>query len=140
MARKIPLDESYFRIEGPDDRPVLLGSYSPAANTYFWPRRRRCPITMEPVEDCELSGEGVLYSWTYVTAPTLGSLEKDAGGGFGAAQVDLPEGVRIQALLQGQMGDWTIGMPVRLVAHTVARDGDDELCTIAFVATEGSRQ
>jgi uncharacterized OB-fold protein len=138
MGRKIPLDETYFRLEGPDDTPVLLGSYSPAAKTYFWPRRRRCPITMEAVEDCELAREGTLYSWTFVTAPTLGSLEKDAGGGFGAAQVDLPEGVRIQGLLHGKMGDWTIGMPVRVVAHPVLQEGDDELCTIAFEAVGSS--
>src|SRR6185436_13098057 len=64
---KIPVEDGYFRIpEHPEAPPVLLGSYSPAAKTYFWPRRKRCPITMEAVEDCELSSEGVIYSWTFV--------------------------------------------------------------------------
>jgi len=131
---KIPVEEGYFRITD-DGRgsPVLLGSYSPAAKTYFWPRRKRCPISLEAVEDCELSTEGVIYSWTYVMMPWLGSMEMDSGGGFGACQVDLPEGVRIQAPLEGTMGDWSIGQPVKLVTRIVDRDADgNELCTIAF--------
>lgn len=131
---KVPIEEGYFRIpEADDGNPVLLGSYSPAAKTYFWPRRKRCPITLEPVEDCELSTEGVIYSWTYVLMPWLGSMEMDSGGGFGACQVDLPEGVRVQAPLDGQMGDWAIGQPVRLVTRVLDRDSDgNELCSIAF--------
>ncbi len=137
---KIPVEEGYFRIpEGDADPPVLLGSYSPAAKTYFWPRRKRCPITLEAVEDCELSTEGVIYSWTYVVMPWLGSMEMDSGGGFGAVQVDLEEGVRIQAPLEGKMGDWNIGQAVRLVTRTLARDADgNELCTIAFRPTEAT--
>ena len=129
---KVPVEEGYFRIT-PEGSPVLLGSYSPAAKTYFWPRRKRCPITMEAVEDCELSTRGEIYSWTFVLAPWLGSMEKAEGGGFGACQVDLPEGVRIQAPLEGAMGDWSIGQPVELVTRTVGKDeADNELCTIAF--------
>lgn len=131
MAR-VPVEDGYFRIpDDPGGSPVLLGSYSPAANTYFWPRRKRCPITMEPVEDCELSTEGQLYSWTFVSMPWLGSMEADAGGGFGAAQVDLPEGVRIQVLLDGEMGDWSVGQKVRLVTRTLAERDGDEVCTLA---------
>jgi len=136
MPTRVPIEEGYFRIpEGPEGPPVLLGSYSPAAKTYFWPRRKRCPITLQPVEDCELSTEGELYSWTFVFMPTMGSQAKDSGGGFGAAQVDLPEGVRIQALLEGKQGDWTIGMKVRLTTRQVATDdAGNAVCTIGFAA------
>ena len=135
---KVPVEEGYFRLAD-DDAPVLLGSYSPAAKTYFWPRRKRCPITLEPVEDCELSTEGVIYSWTFVSMPWLGSMELDKGGGFGAVQVDLPEGVRIQAPLEGKMGDWEIGQQVKLVARTVGKDEDgNDLCSIAFRLKEAS--
>ncbi len=91
---------------------------------------------MEPVDDCELATEGTLYSWTWVYMPTMGSMEKDAGGGFGACQVDLPEGVRVQALLDGKEGDWEIGMPVRLTTRAVGQDDNgNEVCTIAFAPT-----
>src|SRR5690606_34070594 len=130
---KVPVEEGYFRIpEEAGASPVLLGSYSPAAKTYFWPRRKRCPISLEAVEDCELSTEGEIYSWTFVVMPWLGSQEMDAGGGFGAGQVDLPEGVRIQAPLEGKMGDWAIGQKVRLVTRTVGKaEAGPELCPIA---------
>ena len=66
-------------------------------------------------------------------------MEQDSGGGFGACQVDLPEGVRIQAPLEGKMGDWAIGQPVRLVTRTVDKDAEgNELCTIAFRLKEAS--
>jgi uncharacterized OB-fold protein len=134
VASLVPIEEGYFRVpEAPGAPPVLLGSYSPAANTYFWPRRKRCPITMEAVEDCELSTEGTLYSWTFVYMPTLGSMTVDAGGGFGVGQVDLPEGVRVQALIDGQFGDWTVGMPMRLTTRRVGSDEQgNDVCTIAF--------
>jgi len=134
MPTRVPIEEGYFRIpEDPEGPPVLLGSYSPAAKTYFWPRRKRCPITLQPVEDCELSTEGELYSWTYVFMPTMGSQAKDSGGGFGAAQVDLPEGVRIQALLDGKQGDWAIGMRLRLTTRQVGTDETgNSICTIGF--------
>lgn len=136
MADQIPIEPEYFRIpEDPAAPPVLLGSYSPTADTYFWPPRKRCPITFQPVEDCELSTEGELYSWTFVSMPTMGSQQRDASGGFGAGQVDLPEGVRIQALLEGEQGDWAIGMPMRLVTRAVGQDDDgNEICTVAFRA------
>ncbi len=138
---KIPVEDGYFRIpESPDASPVLLGSYSPAAKTYFWPRRKRCPITLEAVEDCELSTAGVVYSWTFVLLPWIGSMERDAGGGFGACQVDLPEGVRIQAPLIGKMGDWSIGQKVRLVTRAVGEDdAGNELCNIAFEPAGGGQ-
>jgi uncharacterized protein len=142
MPTRVPIEEGYFRIpEDPEGSPVLLGSYSPAAETYFWPRRKRCPITLQPVEDCELSTEGELYSWTFVFMPTMGSQAKDSGGGFGAAQVDLPEGVRIQALLDGKQGDWTIGMKVRLTTRQVATDdAGNAVCTIGVApAGEGTK-
>ena len=133
MAR-VPVEDGYFRI--PEDEgapPVLLGSYSPAANTYFWPRRKRCPISLEAVEDCELSTEGVIYSWTFVSMPTMGSMKADAGGGFGAAQVDLPEGVRIQAQLEGKQGDWQIGQRVRLTTRTLATEAKRAAAKVVFM-------
>ena len=53
--------------------------------------------------------------------------------GHGVGQVDLPEGVRVQGLLDGQMGEWQIGMPVRLALQPVSVDDEgNELCTFKF--------
>lgn len=137
--KRIAVEPGYFIIPDPADTPpYLVGSYSPAADRHFWPRRKLCPISSEPVEDCDLSPEGVLYSWTYVQMPWMGSMKTAEGGGYGVGQIDLPEGVRVQALLDGEMGDWEIGMPMVFTPRTVANDDDgNELCTVAFARREG---
>lgn len=142
QTKRIPLEESYFRMpKSPDDPPRLLGSYSPAADRYFWPRRKLCPITSGPVEDRLLSPEGVLYSWTFIEMPWMGSMKTADGGGYGVGQIDLPEGVRVQALIDGQQGDWTIGMRMVFAPRTVSTDEEgNELCTVAFAPVAGENE
>ncbi|MCZ7537563.1 MAG: OB-fold domain-containing protein [Acidimicrobiia bacterium] len=137
--KRIPLEDGYFRMpDSADDAPRLLGSYSPAADRCFWPRRKLCPITSEPVEDRLLSPEGLLYSWTFIEMPWMGSMKTAESGGYGVGQIDLPEGVRVQALIDGQQGDWTIGMRMVFAPRTVSKDEDgNELCTVAFAPAAG---
>ena len=134
MPRRRSVDPHLLRVpEAPGEAPRLLGSYSPAAGKSFFPRRKRCPITLEPVEDRELSTRGVLYSWTFVRMPFMGSQELDAGGGYGVGQIDLPEGVRIQAPIEGEMGDWEIGMSMELALLPVGEDEEgSELFSFQF--------
>ena len=133
MAHRVPADPELLRIAEAGE-PRLLGSFSPAAGKTFFPRRKRCPITLEPVEDCELSTRGVLYSWTFVVRPVLGSQELAEEGGYGVGQIDLPEGVRVQAPIAGAMGDWEIGMPMALALLPVGKGAEgEELVTFHFV-------
>ena len=133
MTKRVPLEEGYMVIpENPDEPCRLLGSYSKAADKHYFPIRKRCPITEKDVETVELSPVGELYSWSFIRMPKMGSRKVDAGGGYGVGQIDLPEGVRIQAVISGQMGDWEIGMPMGLVALPVKKKGDTELCTFGF--------
>ncbi len=129
MSRK-PLEEGYFVIHE-DGSPALLGSYSKAADQHYFPIRKQCPITEEPVETVELPTEGVLYSWTYINMPVMGATEMGFGG-TGVGQVDLPNGVRVQANLKGKEGDWEIGMKMKLDLQPVVKKGDTELCTFCF--------
>jgi uncharacterized protein len=133
VTEQLALEDGYFLM--PDDanpRLRLIGSYSPAADEYFFPRRKRCPLTFGEVEDRVLSTEGVLYSWTWLETMRYGTM---SGGGepHGIGQVDLPEGVRIQTRLLGAMGDWEIGMPMVTDVLPVSTDADgNELCTFCF--------
>lgn len=141
MPTRLPIEEGYFRIsDDASEAPCLLGSYSPATNARFFPRRKLCPITSTPVEDCELSTVGVLYSWTFIKMPRMGVLKEAEDGGHGVGQIDLPEGVRVQARIAGRMGDWRIGMPMRVALLPLAKDEHgNELCSFQFVpAEEGS--
>lgn len=133
VAARLPLEEGYFVMpDAEHPRPRLLGSYSPAADEHFFPRRKRCPITFGAVEDRFLSTEGVLYSWTWLETIRYGTMV-GAGEPHGIGQVDLPEGVRIQARLLGAMGDWEIGMPLVIdVLPILTDDHANELCTFCF--------
>lgn len=137
MAARQPLEEGYFLMpDAEHPHPRLIGSYSPQADEYFFPRRRRCPITFGPVEERTLSSEGSLYSWTWIENMRYGAMAS-AGEPHGVGQVDLPEGVRVQSRLIGAKGDWQIGMPmvVDLLPVSTTDDGT-ELCTFAFRAKQ----
>lgn len=130
MSQK-PIEEGYFVIkEG--GKPALLGSFSPSTGNTYYPQRKLCPVTSEPVQSVELPTEGELYSWTYVRMKMMGSTQSSEGGGHGVGQIDLPCGTRIQSLILGEMGDWKIGMKMRLALLPIKRDGDVELCSYCF--------
>jgi uncharacterized OB-fold protein len=132
----IPTDADLFRLpETGDDRPRLLGSHSPASGLSFWPRRKRCPVTGTEVHDVELGPVGVLYSWTFLHVPRMGKISFGDSGGYGVGQIDLPEGVRIQAPLLGTSEDWAIGTTMALTLFPVGHDDNgDELVTFRFEA------
>ena len=130
----IATDPHLFRLPRPgEDRPRLLGSYAAESGLHFWPRRRRCPVTRTPVEDVELGPVGTLYAWTFLSVPRMGKVSFGETGGYGVGQVDLPEGVRIQAPLMGAQGDWSIGDEMGLTLFPVGEDDEgNELVTFRF--------
>lgn len=132
----IPVEPGYIRFDG-GGQPILLGSYSESAGKYFFPTRLRCPVSEQAVVDVDLSTAGTLYSWTFVRMPQMGSQKLDASGGYGVGQIDLPEGVRIQAVIAGRMGDWSIGMPMRLAPLPMGTDDHgNSLCGFQFVPAD----
>ena len=132
----VPSDPRLFRLPGPgEERPRLLGSHAEASGLYFWPRRRRCPVTGTAVSDLDLGPDGVLYAWTFLHVPRMGNISFGDTGGYGVGQVDLPEGVRIQAPLVGTPDDWQIGTPMALTTFPVGEDDDgNQLVTFRFEA------
>ncbi len=130
----ISTDPHLFRlpVDG-EDRPRLLGSHAPASGLWFWPRRKRCPVTRTPVEDVDLGPFGTLYAWTFLHVPRMGQVSFGDTGGYAVGQVDLPEGVRIQAPLMGSQDDWSIGDEMGLTSFPVGLDGEgNELVTFRF--------
>jgi uncharacterized protein len=133
---RVSVDPTLFRVQAPDeDRPRLLGSYAPASGLSFWPPRLRCPVTGTEVTGVELSATGRLYAWTFLHLTRMGSISYGASGGYGVGQVDLPEGVRIQAPLRGAPEDWSIGALMGLTYLPVGTADDGaELVTLQFEA------
>ena len=127
MAR-VPIEEGFFRIPGdPTEPPRLLGSRCLACEEVFFPRRLVCAKCLhEGTEDTELSTQGVIHTWTYCHVPLFG--KKDAAvAGYGVAQVDLPEGPRVQSILSGGRDQFAIGTTVELDLETLRQnsEGDD---------------
>jgi uncharacterized OB-fold protein len=86
----------------------------PACDEVFFPRRHACASCLaRELDDCELGPRGQLYTWTYVHVPMFNAPRSDIGG-YAVGQVDLPEGPRIQALLEGGPSDFAIGMELEL--------------------------
>lgn len=133
----LPLEERLFRVDG--TVPVLLGSACAACGEHFFPRRRLCPICLADTADTDLSGEGTLYSHTYVHVPFFGRRKIDSGG-YGVGQVDLPEGVRIQTVLTGDPGSWTTGMPMRIDLDVVEEHDADQVVIFRFRSDEEARR
>lgn len=141
-AARRPLEPGYIDVPADPAQPLrLIASYSAEADTYYFPRRYRCPRTEGAVEDRLLSPVGTIYSWTYVHFASMGRVKYAESNGYGVAQIDFPEGPRVQGVLHGEMGDWEIGMPVRVVLHPVAiADDGTELCSYAFEAIAGEKK
>jgi len=127
MAR-VPIEEGFFRIpEDPEELPRLLGSRCPACGEVFFPRRLVCAKCLrEGTEDTELSTSGTIYTWTYCHVPLFGKKDADVSG-YGVAQVDLPEGPRVQSILSGERDEYSIGMTVEIDLETLRQNsnGDD---------------
>jgi uncharacterized OB-fold protein len=114
MAR-VPIEEGFFRIpDDPTEQPRLLGSRCPACEEVFFPRRLVCAKCLhEGTEDTELSTQGVIHTWTYCHVPLFGKKDAEVAG-YGVAQVDLPEGPRVQSILSGARDQFAIGATVEI--------------------------
>ena len=127
MAR-VPIEEGFFRVpDDPAEEPRLLGSHCPACDEVFFPRRFVCATCLhEGTEDVELSPRGRIWTWTYCHVPLFGKKDADVAG-YGVAQVDLPEGPRVQSILSGGPDDFAIGMEVEIDLETLRTNskGDD---------------
>ena len=74
-----------------------------------------------------------MFAWTFLHVPRMGSISFGDSGGYGVGQIDLPEGVRIQAPLVGTPDDWQIGSRMALTTFPVGQDDDgNELVTFRF--------
>jgi uncharacterized OB-fold protein len=125
MAARVPIEEGYFTV--PDDpaaTPRLLGSRCGACGEHYFPRRHVCARCLaEGCADVELGPRGRLWTWTYVHVPLFA--KKDARvDAYGVGQVDLPEGPRVQSILQGGPDDFSIGMEVELDLESLRTDDD----------------
>ena len=125
MATRVPIEEGYFTV--PDDPaavPRLLGSRCGACGEAFFPRRLVCAKCLaEGCEDVELGPRGRLWTWTYVHVPLFAKKHARVEA-YGVGQDALPEGPRVQSILQGGSDEFTIGMEMELDLESLRTDDD----------------
>ncbi|MDP1793046.1 MAG: OB-fold domain-containing protein [Acidimicrobiales bacterium] len=124
MAR-VSMAPDYFEID--DDGVQLKGSKCDACAEVFYPRRLVCAKCLnEGTTDVMLSTTGTLHTWTWVKVPLFAKTDATVSA-YAVGQVDLPEGPRIQAILQGDQDAFTIGMHLTLDTETLRQteEGDD---------------
>ena len=114
--------EDYFEVT--DDSVRLKGSKCAACGEVFYPRRIVCAKCLhEGCDDVFLSTDGTLFTWTWVHLPLFAKTDSTVSA-YGVGQVDLPEGPRIQAILQGEPNDFSIGMRMTLDVETLRQDDE----------------
>ena len=119
---QVSMAPDYFEVGDVGVR--LKGSKCKACGEVFYPRRIVCAKCLhEGTDDVYLSTTGTLYTWTWVHVPLFAKTDAKVSS-YGVGQVDLPEGPRIQAILQGEPGDFAIGMQLSLDVETLRQDAD----------------
>jgi uncharacterized protein len=120
-----PIEDGYFTVPAePSEPPRLLGSRCPECGEHFFPRRFVCARCLaEGCVDVLLGPRGHIYTWTYVHVPLFAKRDRKVGS-YGVAQVDLPEGPRVQGILLGESDDFGIGMEVELDLETLGQDAE----------------
>jgi len=106
----------------------LLLQYSPSLDRYVYYPRLLAPGTLEDdLEWREVSGRGVVYTFTVADRPTAPQWADSVPQLL--AMVDLAEGPRVPTELVGvEPGDVSIGLPVRAVFDPV----DDDITLLRF--------
>ncbi len=136
---RVPIEPGYFTI--PDqgaDAAQLLGSRCRSCGEHFFPRRPVCAkCCHRATDDVELTSHGTLYTYTYIHVPLFNS-QRAADGGYAVGQIDLPEGPRIQSVLDGGPDDFKIGMPMNMELE-VLRENErgQEIVTFRFCPSKG---
>jgi uncharacterized OB-fold protein len=99
VKKRIPIKEGLFVIPSkPDETPLLVASKCPRCHAIMFPEKPSCPnCQAKDLETLFLKGPGKLYSYTSVLQrPSMfykGEIPYFLG------YVELPEGIRIRALL-----------------------------------------
>ncbi len=123
----MPIEAGYFTIpDDPGEAPRLLGSRCDACGEVFFPRRIVCARCLHRgTTNQDLGPRGTLYTFTYCHVPLFGKLDA-AVKGYAVGQVDLPEGPRVQSVLEGGPTDFHIGMDLELDLEVLRRNSEGE--------------
>ncbi len=139
-----PVAADLLHVDGDD--VALLGSRCEGCGTRYFPRAVSCrnPDCEDKVlADVELGRTGELYSWTvqHYRPPALFQVDDWQPSAVGV--VELPEGLRVLAMLTGaNPGEIPIGTPMRLTTAVLYTDDATgrPVITYAYAPAENSME
>ncbi len=112
----------------------LEGCKCPCCGKIYFPKRNMCPVcrreSIGKMEDYEVSREGEVYTFSIIhDAPDFATKLKP----YAVAMVKTTDGVMISAqLVDVDLKDVKIGMPVRAVLRKISADGPDGVIRYGF--------
>ena len=140
MSERVPIENGYFTVPASEgEAPMLLGSRCTACQETFYPMRSVCASCLHrETADVSMGPRGTLYTWTYLYVPLFNS-QRATDGGYAVGQIDLPEGPRIQAVLDGGPDDFKIGMSMNMELETLRENKEgQEVVVFRFRPSEES--
>ena len=114
--------------EGQGDGTRLLASRCRGCGSVYFPRSLSCRhprCTDKAPQDILLGPQGTLYSFTVQAYRPPALFVLDDWAPYALGLVELPEGLRVMAMLTGRAPqDWRIGEPVALTTGVLHRDSE----------------
>jgi uncharacterized OB-fold protein len=138
-APSTPVAADLMRVDGED--VALLGSRCSGCGTRYFPRAVSCrnpDCDDKALTNVGLGRTGELYSWTVQHYQPPALFRVDAWTPYAVGLVELPEGLRVLAMLTGAApGAIPIGAQLRLTTAPLYRDSEGRsVVTYAYAPTE----
>jgi uncharacterized OB-fold protein len=134
-VQQIPVAQDLF--SWTDDSAALVGSRCSGCSTYYFPQSLSCrnpACIAKQVERTEFGAEGRLYSYTVQSYRPPALFRTDDWAPYAIGLVDLPEGVRVLAMLTGcAPDDLAIDMPLALTVRPLyTAESGEEVVTYMY--------
>jgi uncharacterized OB-fold protein len=117
----------------------LVGSQCSGCGETSMGSADRCPNCGSPdVSHVPLSDRGVLWTFTVVRHRPPGDYRgPEPFAPFGVGLVELPEGVRVMARLDGQIDELKVGLPMQFRAYYREDSQESTVLTFSYAPYEG---
>lgn len=136
-----PVAEGLFRRT--PEGPALVASRCTGCGTHYFPTSLSCRnpgCSAKQVEEAEIGRTGRLYSYTVQAYRPPALFRMDDWAPYALGLVELPEGLRVLAMLTGCAHDEiAVDMPLELVVETLYTDDDGrEVATYKYAPSAGA--
>jgi len=121
-VKEISFDDKILKLGDNKKDFWLMGSKCKRCGTYYFPQRTFCPKCFEEntLEEAPLSKRGNLYTFTVVRRASL--VPEGFPVPYAYGYLDLPEGVRVLSMLEGDPESLSLDIDVELSLREVGKD------------------